>query len=182
LKIKTDKIIEQCKRGNPRAEYTLYSKYSKALFNCIFRLVNDRDTSADLLQESFVKIFKSIHRFDYSNGFYTWARRITVNHAISHLKKKGIQFELQEDMTAVDTVPEPQAAIDTPKIEDIRKALDTLSHGYREIFSLYLLEGYDHVEISEILGIKVSTSKTQYMRAKSKVKQELIKKGYGRAI
>jgi RNA polymerase sigma-70 factor (ECF subfamily) len=144
--------------------------------------VNHAETAKDMLQEVFVKIFDKLPSYSNEYKFYTWAQRIALNHCINHEKKRGVDYDLQEDMTSHD-IPEHKSDMDWQdmKVKQVHDSIMQLPSGYREVLSLYLLEGYDHAEISSILGISESTSKSQYSRAKHKVKQ-LIESNYGRSI
>lgn len=136
-------------------------------------MLNSVPEAEDLLQESFVKIFANLNTFRLATNFYTWANRIAINNCINHQNKKGIDYTLdyghEVEMKAADQEYDQHEAQMT--VAAVNKGIRALPNGYREIISLYLLEGYDHVEISEILGISVSTSKSQYARAKKKLRE-----------
>lgn len=166
-------VIEACKAGNRDAQYTLYRQYSKAMFNLAWRMVNNREDAEDMLQESFTDAFVKLGSFRYESTFGAWLKTIVINKCINHLKKRKPE-------TLTDRLPEVYPEDDEKQDEEIKyetrkvfKAIEMLPDGYRVILTLYLLEGYDHTEISEILEISESTSKTQYMRAKSKLKKIL---------
>jgi RNA polymerase sigma-70 factor (ECF subfamily) len=134
------------------------------------------EEAEDLLQESFTDAFMKLNTFRYESSFGAWLKRIVINKCINSLQKKKI------DMVFPDKQIEPEQReeeIDYGQIEmDVRKvysAMEKLPDGYRVIFSLYAMEGYDHSEISQVLGISESTSKSQYLRAKLKIK-DLINK------
>jgi RNA polymerase sigma-70 factor (ECF subfamily) len=168
-------IIELSKEGNPRAQYQLYKLYSKAMFNICVRMLNNKEEAEDLLQESFTDAFMKLNSFRYESSFGAWLKRIVINKCINAIQKKKV------DLVFPDFPVEPDAgdeALDYSGIEmgvrRIHQAVEKLPDGYRVIFSLYALEGYDHGEISQILNISESTSKSQYLRAKQRIK-ELIK-------
>lgn len=167
-------------KGNAQAEYELYERYGRAIYNACYRIVNHAETAKDMLQEVFVKIFENLPKYSSEYKFYTWAQRIAVNHCINHQKKRGVEYDLKDDMAGYD-LPEQRSDFDWEdmQVKKVHDSILQLPAGYREILSLYLLEGYDHVEISGILGISESTSKSQYSRAKQKVKQ-IIESNYGR--
>jgi RNA polymerase sigma factor (sigma-70 family) len=142
--------------------------------------VNHADTASDMLQEVFIKIFKNLSHYSSEYKFYTWAQRIALNHCINHQKKKGVQYDYRDDMEVFDKADtEIDLELENIKVQQVRESILKLPAGYREILSLYLLEGYDHKEIASILEISESTSKSQYSRAKQKVKH-LIESNYGR--
>ncbi|MCB8994441.1 MAG: sigma-70 family RNA polymerase sigma factor [Bacteroidales bacterium] len=168
-------IIELSKSGNVKAQYELYSLYSRAMFGICMRMLNRREEAEDILQESFAEIFDKLDSFRFESGFGSWAKRIVVNKCINHIKKRGpaIQFNADLKDTADDSETIDYEGISF-QVEKVKRAVSELPDGYRVIFSLFAIEGYDHEEISSILGISVSTSKTQYMRAKQKIREQIL--------
>jgi RNA polymerase sigma factor (sigma-70 family) len=168
-------IVELSKAGNRNAQYQLYRLYSKAMYNICCRMLNNRIEAEDLLQESFTEAFINLETFRYESAFGAWLKRIVVNKCINHLKKRKAQLVYTAD---IPESTDNEEINDTDhmdlEVKKIYNAMELLPDGYRVIFSLYLLEGYDHTEISQILGITESTSKSQFSRAKQKLK-ELIK-------
>jgi len=168
-------VIESCILGDVRAQYQLYSLYAKAMYNICYRMTGNREEAEDMLQEAFSYAFSKLRSFRFESSFGAWLKRIVVNTCINHLKKRKVE------LVYPDTQNEPEPEEDFVdygeirlKVEEVKKAVEQLPEGYRVIFSLYLLEGYDHGEISEILGISESTSKSQYLRAKLKIKEILL--------
>ena len=164
-------IIELCIAGNVKAQYELYTLYSRAMFGICMRMLNQREESEDMLQEAFTEIFDKLGTFRFESSFGSWAKRIVVNKCLNHLRRKkpDIRFESEIKDSPV-TEEGPDFSELKLQVEKIKTAITKLPDGFRVIFSLFALEGYDHEEISTILGISVSTSKTQYMRAKIKLK------------
>jgi RNA polymerase sigma factor (sigma-70 family) len=165
-------IIEECRSGSSKAQFRLYELYSKAMFNLAYRILNNREDAEDILQEAFVECFRNISSFRFESTFGAWLKKIVVNRCINQLKKKKIDITLCENLPTVINEEEEEVTYDTSKIF---KCIETLPDGYRIILTLYLLEGYDHSEISQILGITESTSKSQYSRAKEKLRNVLSK-------
>ena len=168
-------LIEQCKAGDSRAQKQLYLQYAKAMFNICRRMTNNNAEAEDVLQEAFTDAFYRLDSFRYESTFGAWIKRIVVNHCINHLKKRKAELVPMDDLSMFENRFEEHAEDDntTLSVARIMKAFEQLPDGYRVIFSLYLLEGYDHLEISEILGISESTSKSQFSRAKQKVRELL---------
>jgi len=162
-------------KGDVRAQYQLYSLYSKAMYNICHRMTNVQEEAEDMLQESFSYAFSKLGSFRFESSFGAWLKRIVVNTCINHLKKRKVDLvytEQHNDLAPLDDrVDYGEIKL---QVEGIMKAVDKLPEGYRIVFSLYLLEGYDHKEISEILGISESTSKSQFLRAKQKIKEILM--------
>lgn len=169
-------IVEQCKAGSRQAQFELYRLYSKAMYNVCLRMVKDEWDAEDLLQNSFVDVFTKLDSFRYQSSVGAWIKRIVINNCINFLKKKKIYFQELEDRHA--TTAEAEVGLrgsDTQglSVEAVKRALFDLPDGYRVVFSLYMLEGYDHKEIGDILGIAETTSKSQYSRAKAKLRDIL---------
>ena len=168
--------IELSKSGNVKAQYQLYSLYSKAMFNICMRMLQVKEEAEDTLQEAFTEVFDKLDSFRYESAFGAWVKRIVIHKCINKINKKHPDLVYTDKINLSPDESETEFDNTELKVKEIHKAIEKLPHGYRLIFSLYLLEGYDHGEISEILGISESTSKTQFMKAKRKVK-ELIMKG-----
>lgn len=168
-------IVELSKAGNSKAQYQLYRLYSKAMLNICYRMLNNREEAEDLLQESFSDAFKKLESFRFDSSFGAWLKRIVVNRCINHLKKRKAELYYTDNLPE-HKLNQTEAEEDDSKLEvkKIKSAMEMLPDGYRVIFSLYLIEGYDHAEIAQIMGISESTSKSQFSRAKQKVK-ELVK-------
>jgi len=170
------KLIELCIAGNVKAEYQLYHLYSGAMFNVCMRLINRREEAEDVLQEAFSEIFDKLETFRYESGFGSWAKKIVINKALNHLKRRKPQLILTGETNELSSEDDHPDFNDIEmKVEDVRKAIESLPEGYRVVFSLFMFEGYDHSEIADILNISESTSKTQYMKAKRKIKELLSK-------
>jgi RNA polymerase sigma-70 factor (ECF subfamily) len=134
-----------------------------------------REDAEDMLQEAFVDIFRKLGTFRSESTFGTWAKRIVINRCINEIKRKKTVFEFFDDMQVFENQKDEDDSRYERKltVSNVKNAMQFLPSGSRMIFSLYLIEGYDHVEISEILNISVSNSKSQYMRAKNKIKEIL---------
>ena len=167
-------IIERSKKGNRQAQYELYKMYARAMFNICCRMMNNQSDAEDMLQESFSEAFRRLDSFRYESTFGAWLKMIVVNRCINEIKRRKAQLEFFDDMSpfedGADITDDQESGLSPDKIKN---ALEELPKGSRMIFSLYLLEGYDHQEISQILNISESNSKTQYMRAKQRIKEIL---------
>jgi len=166
-------LIDKSINGDEGAMSKLYVLYSKAMFNSCLRITNNRDDAEDVLQEAFTSAFRNLKLYRGESAFGAWLKRIVINKAINHVNKKRLDLtELMEEKHDV-VLERTDVSYDEKKfrVEKIKKAMNKLPQGYRIVFSLYLLEGYDHQEIGEILNITTSTSKSQFNRAKKKVRQ-----------
>ena len=168
-------IIELSKAGNSRAQYQLYQLYCSAMYNICYRMMNNKEEAEDMLQESFTEAFLKLETFRYDSAFGAWLKRIVINKCINSIKRKKAELVYTDDLPDKKTEDQGEDDLDTAtlKVRDVQKAMEKLPQGYRVIFSLYLLEGYDHSEIAGILKISESTSKSQYSRAKQKIKEHL---------
>lgn len=166
-------IIEACKKGNNKARLELYRLYSKAMFNVCCRLMNSREEAEDMLQEAFTLAFMKLDSFRFESSFGSWLKRIVINTCINAKKKKNTQLTYCDEMQKYDQSWQEEENEPRYTVENILNAMNLLPEGGRMVFSLYLLEGYDHTEIAEILKITESTSKSQLMRAKRRVAEIL---------
>lgn len=173
-------LVEQCLAGRASAYQELYSRYADAMFNTCLRILRDHHLAEDALQEAFTNAFKHLASFDGKATFGAWLKRIVINQCFRKRKQAQPEFaadpQLLAETTQEGTLHEPvfiDAGDTTETIEAIERALNELPEGYRTVVQLYLFEGYDHQEIAEILGISPNTSKTQYMRAKKRLRETL---------
>lgn len=176
------RLIALCKKGDRKAQYEIYQKYSVAMFNTALRIVGNREEAEDMIQESFLDAFLKIESFRGDSTFGAWLKRIVVNKSINLVKKRKmtlVEIETAElNGNGIHTDPSPEAPAPSLSVESVLKAMEDLPDGYRIVFSLYCIEGYDHREISGILGISESGSKSQLNRAKKKLKEILNEKTY----
>ena len=163
-------LVEQCKRGDVRSFKILYDQYSRAMFNSSLRILKNRTDAEDVLQEAFIDIFRKINYFDGRSTIGAWMKRIVINKSIDFLRKRKIHFEELGDKNEYELQEDSSLQIpDELKIQQVKRGIDSLPTGYRTVLSLYLLEGYDHKEIAQILNVSESTTRTQYIRAKKKL-------------
>jgi RNA polymerase sigma-70 factor (ECF subfamily) len=136
------------------------------------RLINNAAEAEDVMQEAFLNAFTKIDTYKGEVSFGAWLKRIVINRSLDYLKKRKVRFEEINEKT--NQIPDYQMEIKEVNMKVIKDAIQKLPDGYRVVLSLFLIEGYDHEEISQILGISNSNSRTQYLRAKNKLK-ELLK-------
>lgn len=167
-------IIEGCARHNRKAQQVLYDKYSRLLLGVCLRYASDKAEAEDILQDSFLKIYFNIEEYSGTGSFVGWLRRVTVNTAITHYHK-NLKFRFHVDIdeyvseeTGVSSFEE-----DLFTSDELFRVLNELPAGYRMVFNLYAVEGYKHKEIAEMLGIDTNTSKSQYSRARSVIREKL---------
>lgn len=173
-------LVEKCKQGDPRSYRKLYALYSKAMFNTSYRILNHAAEAEDVLQESFIDAFKHIHSLENRSSFGSWLKQIVVNKSINVIRKRKTAL-IDIEKTAVHELPEEETIDEKEiqmKVSEVRKAIADMPDGYRSVLTLYLFEGYDHEEIAQILQVKESTARTQYVRAKQKLLLKLKNEGH----
>jgi len=174
-----DKHIElvlACKKGNRKAQFELYKLYAKAMYNVALRIVNDDDEAEDVLQEAFLDAFTRLESFRAETTFGLWLKQIVINKSINQLRKRKAEFVNLDGVDVPDDVAQDEEELKY-QVNEIKEAVAKLPDGYRVVLTLYLFEGYDHEEISHILKISENTSRSQYMRAKTKLNSLLEKRG-----
>lgn len=140
------------------------------MYNVAYRIIGEEDDAQDALQESFISAFRNLEYYRGDASFGSWLKRIVVNKALNVLQRK--KFEpIPEDEQWDVAQEEPEEFSGTLTVESVRRAIMKLPDGYRTVLTLYLLEGYDHQEIAEIMGISESTSKSQLNRAKARLRE-----------
>jgi len=171
-----EELIARCKAGDRDAHFRLYKLYSKAMYNVGLRITHSEEEAEDVLQEAFINAFRNIDSYRGDATFGAWLKRIVVNKAINAVNRKKhdpIPDDDRWDVAEEEPVAEYGEGL---TVERVKRCIEELPDGYRMVLSLYLLEGYDHQEIAEIMGITESTSKSQLNRAKAKLRELLTKK------
>lgn len=161
-----EKILKLAKKGDEQAMFSIYKQYVDGMYNvCVRMLVNTQDAE-DVIQESFVSAFEHLKTFKGKASFGSWLKRIVINKSINFLKTKRYDLMINENIEAMEDETEE---CEVPEIEwaEIQQHIKNLPPKARVVFTLYLLEGYKHKEIAKLLNISESTSKSQYIRAKS---------------
>lgn len=155
------------------AQKALYDQFSSAHLGVCKRYVKDNGDAEYVMLEGFYKILTKINTFKHKGSFEGWMRRIMVNESLMFLRKR-VNYHMVLETNA--NIPTNDISIeDTLAYEDLLKILDLLPDGYRTVFNMYVIEGYKHKEIAELLNISISTSKTQLLHAKNRLK-EILKK------
>jgi RNA polymerase sigma factor (sigma-70 family) len=169
-----EEIVEGCKQGNRSCQSLLYHKTSGKMFGLCLRYIKDKQTAEDMLQEGYIKLFDHISDFRNEGSFEGWMKRIFVNTCLQELRKGKLNLVLEEEIYDTSAVSE-DIITDRYSAQDLQAMVQGLSDGYRTIFNLYAIEGYSHNEISSILGISESTSKSQLSRARTTLKSKIEK-------
>ena len=167
-------LVEGCKKNDRKIQELLYRKFSGEMYNICLAYEDDRDKAKDILQEGFIKVFRSIQSFEYQGSLKAWVRKIITNTAIDHWRRnsKGYNLLSLDNITPADHPANPSPAND---YSDILEQVNKLPSGARVIFNLYALEGYSHKEIAAMLDITEGTSKSQVNRARQILQRHLSK-------
>jgi len=165
-----EKIINGCKRGKIAFQHKLYMHYYSYAMSICLRYSNTKETAEEVLNDSFLKVFKKIKKYDPTFPFRSWLRRIIINTAIDYYRKKSRYMEVI-DINKEKVNNCKNKAVDNLEAEDIMKLLRKLSDTYRVVFNLYEIEGYNHKEIAEYLGITEGTSRSYLKRAKERLRE-----------
>ena len=170
-------IVEKCKQNDRKAQLKLYNQYCDGMFAVAKRFVKDSFEAEDIVQESFIKAFAKLHQYKGEVTFGAWLKRIVINKSIDTLKsKKQELIEMNEvHLKVVDPEYEDEWLVDDAiTLNEVKAMINELPDKYRYVMILFLMEGYDHQEISQILNISEVASRTQLSRGKTKLR-ELLK-------
>lgn len=161
-----NRLLENCIAGDRKSQKELYDLHAPKMFSVCLRYSKNQMDAEDILQDGFVKLFNNLHRFRGEGSFDGWVRRIFVNTAIEHIRRKNLNTTVGEGLEN-SIADKHRSALDNLYEKDLIKTANTLSDGYRTVFNLYAIEGFSHKEIAAQLGITESTSKSQFSRAKA---------------
>lgn len=165
----TPDIIKKCLKGRRKAQNMLYNQYCDAMFSICKKMLGNRADAEDVLQISFVDVFRKLHQYRFEASIGSWIKRIVINNCLSFLRNKKALLEIDDNVTEVVEEPIINENYNDYSVEKIKRYMINLSDGYRVILTMYLFEGLTHKEIGEYLNITETTSKTQYHRAKKKL-------------
>ena len=172
-------IINGCKNNDAKAQMQLYDLYCEAMLTVAVRYVKDTFIAEDIMQEAFIKAFKNIKHYKEEVAFGAWLKRIVINQSIDFLKKKKLELvSIKEETNALVDEDDDWNVEYTISYAEIVNSIQQLKDKYRVVVTLFLLEGYDHGEIAEILGISEVTSRTHLLRGKKKLQEQLKNVNY----
>jgi RNA polymerase sigma factor (sigma-70 family) len=171
------KIIQGCKAGKAKYQEMLYELYYGKMMSVCLRYAQDREEARDILQEGYIKVFNGIANFKGEGSLEGWVRRIMVNTAINHYhknKKHHFNSSIEDDFNdPSDNALYDDKVIQAMNYEDLLKLIRALPPAYQAVFNLYVLEGYNHKEIGELLNINEGTSKSNLAKARMKLQKQL---------
>jgi len=169
------KFVKRLKQGDPKALKKLYDIYAPSLYGLALRYSKNEEEAQDILQEAFIKIFKYIHTYEEKGKIESWMKKIVINTAIANFHKQK-KHRFQQEISEINETNIENFSLSEPEftMDELLNAIQSLPVGYRTIFNLYAIEGYKHREIAKMLGIDISTSKSQYHRARKLLQKKLL--------
>ena len=169
-------ILQGCLGNDAAAQKELYNRYSPKMLAVCYRFGHNREDAEDMLQEGFIKVFSQIHTFRNQGAFEGWIRRIIVHTCINNLKKNKKFSESVDLIHATSLQMREESVPSIVEAKQVVECIRLLPLGYRTVLNLYAIEGYSHKEISSVLEIEESTSRSQYTRAKQMLEDILVRK------
>lgn len=168
-------LILNCLEGDRKSQKGLFDMYAGKMMTVCLRYARHQGEAEDLLQDGFIKVFKNLHKYNFSGSFEGWIRRIMINTALKYISKKSFQNESLgiESYQMHDRKDDP-AILSKLTVDEMMTLVQELPQGYRYVFNLYAIEGFSHKEISELLSIEESTSRSQLVKAR-RILQKKIK-------
>ncbi|KAF2513958.1 RNA polymerase sigma factor [Flavobacterium procerum] len=173
-----EELIALCKANNQKAQFEVYNRYSKAMYNVAYRIVKDEHFAQDVMQEGFLKAFTKINDYKQEVAFGAWLKRIVINYSIDFYKKNNA-FQAEDLSKSLYKIEENDSIVsDSIDMENlkVKQVLDTildLKDNYRMVLTLFYIEGYDQEEICEILNISYANCRTTLSRAKENLRKKL---------
>lgn len=165
-----NEILDGCLLNNPIAQKKLYDTFSRTMLGFCFRYTNDNDTAQEILQKGFILVFRKLQTFKREGSLEGWIKRIMVNTALTHIRvNKSHKIDFDVEISDISHTVYSQIISDIDA-KSLLSVIQFLPKGFRSIFNLHAIEGYSHVEIGEMLNISEETSKSQYMRARNRIK------------
>ncbi|KAB2918580.1 sigma-70 family RNA polymerase sigma factor [Oscillatoria amoena NRMC-F 0135] len=179
MTVREEEIVAGCLKGDPKYQKALYSQYSKKMYGVCLRYASDPEAARDLLQDGFIKVFQNLAGFKGQGSFEGWIRRIMVNNALEMLRKLSSKAQ-HVDVEDVQEELYESTNFSRYDMNYLLSKIQQLAPGYRAVFNLYVIEGFQHNEIAEMLGISENTSKSQLSRARKLLQESLedVKKAY----
>ena len=172
--------MEKCRKGDAKAQKQLYDMYSPLFMSIAMRYMKNIESAEDVMVMGFFKIFDNINKFKGEGSFEGWMKRILVNEALMQIRKHNNLYMTLE-LSEVDKADDA-SVINDMAYEDLLSLLEELPPGYRTIFNMYVIEGYKHREIAELLSISINTSKSQLILAKRRMRELIKKKGFNQSM
>ena len=168
-------MIALCKKGDRVAQKALFDSLSRKMFPLCIRYMGDRDAAEDVLQEGFILLFSKLDSYSGDGSFEGWARKVFVNTALMTLRKNDVMRQSEDIESARNVTGDEVTALQSMSYKELMDMVAELPPGFRTVFNLFLVEGYSHKEISEMLGITEATSRSQLQRARVMLQNKIKK-------
>ena len=165
-------LLEGCRKGKASAQRGLYERLAPEMLGVCFRYIKDREEAEHVMIGGIVKVFDKLDQFKGDGSFEGWVRRIVVNDCLMYIRKNR-NMSLQSDIEEVHDDPNLKVIEEQLDAQDLIKLIEELPVGYRTVFNLYAIEGYNHAEIAKQLEISENTSKSQLSRARKWLQNRL---------
>jgi RNA polymerase sigma-70 factor, ECF subfamily len=179
-------LAQSAARGDMAAFEEIYQRHHRRVYSICLRMLQNAYEAEDLTQDVFIQLYRKIGSFRGDSAFTTWLHRMTVNQVLMHFRKRTVKFEktTEEGETPVQLVPGTENPFKMPIVDKIalENAIDQLPAGYKNVFMLHDVEGFEHEEVAKILGCSVGTSKSQLHKARLKLQKLLKKKANPRLL
>lgn len=166
-------LIQGCRQGQEKARRRLYELYAGRMLGLCRRYVGDRDTAEDIMIQGFMRVFERIAQYSGEGSFEGWMKRIMINEALGYLRKAKTMY-LEVDIEKAEQEPDFGFLESHLEAAELLAMIDRMPPGYKTVFNLYAIEGYNHREIGSLLGISENTSKSQLSRARMYLQQQLL--------
>jgi len=175
MKLTDEQLVKKCLEKDPLAQKQLFDIFSRRMMGVCVRYSQNQEEAQDVLQMGFIKVFEKLHMYSSEGSLEGWIRKVIVNTALDNIRKNK-KFNDNVELDKVDFHLEnySESGLDSLSAKDLLKIIQQMPPGFRTVFNLYAIEGYSHKEIAEQLGISVSTSKSQYSRAKVYLQKIII--------
>ena len=176
MRMNEEQLVNKCLEKDVLAQKQLFEFYSKRMMGVCLRYSKDMDEAKDVLQMGFIKIFEKLEMYNHKGSLEGWIRKIIVNTALDNIRKnKKLMNNVEIEKVDYQLHNYNENAIDVLSAQDLLKVIQSMPTGFRTVFNMYAIEGYSHKEIAEELNVSVSTSKSQFSRARVYLQKILIK-------
>ncbi len=166
-------LIQGCLKGYESYRYELYKRFSGKMFAVCKRYAGSREDAQDYLQEGFVKVFDKLNTFQFNGSLEGWIRRVVVHTCLNHLRSRKLYLDVPENAPIADAnAPD---ALNEMSEKELMNLINKMPAGYRTVFNMYAIDGFDHAEIAETLGVNEGTSRSQLAKGRNWLKKAIEK-------
>ncbi len=167
-----EQLVKNCLKGEKSSQRQLYDLYARKMMGVCLRYANDVEDAEDFLQEGFIKVFEKLFTYEFKGSLEGWVRRIIINTILDKIRKQG-KANYTENIDLAESLEEGNSVFQQLNTKELLKIIRELPIGYRTVFNLYAIEGYQHNEIAKMLSISESTSKSQFTKAKEQLQKKI---------